>query len=251
MLLPVLGLVDIAYMQHSLVADHWQYLSLVGSIALLVGAAATRVSSWSAPARGAACLVGAAIVVLSTALAHAQAATYHDSGKLWRHSLAINSDSWCAHYNLARYLVLEAGPGEANPLEAIHHFEEALRRKPDHPHAHRQVALVLAWRGDFERAAEHFVAALGLDPNAPDLHYNLALVRARQGRLVEAEAEYRAALRLQPDNVDVLNNLATCLMHQGRMHEAVPLLRKGPQLKPGDPTLQANLNQAMEPSGER
>ena len=49
--------------------------------------------------------------------------------------------------------------------EAIAHYSEALRIKPDYAIAHHNLGLVLVQQGKIEEAARHFETALKLNPS--------------------------------------------------------------------------------------
>jgi tetratricopeptide (TPR) repeat protein len=58
--------------------------------------------------------------------------------------------------------------------------------------------VLLARQGRLVEAVDHYEAALRLDPASADAHYDLAAAAHRLGRLESAVEHYREALRLRP-----------------------------------------------------
>src|SRR6266404_4193627 len=137
-LFPVLGFFDQSFYQYSLVSDHWQYYSIVGVIALVAAAALAigrRSNQWS---RSLGEVVGlAALLALATAT-WTRAGVYATGESLWRDTLAKNPNAWMAHNNLA--LALQRS---GNLPEAIDHYGQALRLKPDFAEAHNNLGSAL------------------------------------------------------------------------------------------------------------
>ena len=103
-LLPVLGFADVGFMKHSLVADHYEHIALIGTAAL-AGAAW---SWWYKAAHGlirAAAIVAAAVavVVLATATSK-QSRLYADPIALYAATLRENPESSMAHLQFGRRL---------------------------------------------------------------------------------------------------------------------------------------------------
>jgi hypothetical protein len=99
-LFPVLGFFDQAFYRFSLVADHWQYYSIVGVIALGL-AAGERICRRIAGEAGSSVKAVASIVVLTalTAATWTRASLYADAGALWRDIDAKNPNARAAHSN--------------------------------------------------------------------------------------------------------------------------------------------------------
>jgi tetratricopeptide (TPR) repeat protein len=160
-LLPVLGIVQIG---PQIAADRYTYLASLGW-ALLAGAGLE--SCWRASSRSqtgtpiALPLAGIAtgIVVALGVLTWSQAQVWHDSERLWTHALATGYDSVAAHNDLGHELI-----GQGKLAEAIEHFQEALRIKPDYPEARAYLARALALQGKgrekSRRAAGHPIRTL-------------------------------------------------------------------------------------------
>ena len=92
MLLPVLGFINIAFMRHSLVADHWQYFSIMGPVALAAAGIAT-VSGrkpWLLPT------IGGTLLLALGGLTWRQCGIYADSEILWQTTLARNPNCYLA-----------------------------------------------------------------------------------------------------------------------------------------------------------
>ena len=70
--------------------------------------------------------------------------------------------------------------GLARPQEAIGHFEQALRIKPDLAEAHYNLAVALEQTGKIEDAIRHYEQVLRLKPDFSEAQKSLARLRAAQ-----------------------------------------------------------------------
>jgi protein O-mannosyl-transferase len=191
LLLPVLGLLHFGL---HIVADRNTYFA--GLVpALVAGGVMLRLLGAPSVATARAA-IGAALVVVVVlgALTWRQSRVWHDSRTLWTHALEVSPSS-VAHVRVG--LLLEE---EGRTEEAIVHFREAVRLRPDSAFAENSwgIALGNAWR--FDEAFDHFEAALRLKPDYPEARRNLRLTRERITNPVaylEAQRAYREGLARQ------------------------------------------------------
>lgn len=247
-LLPVLGFLKIYFHRYSLVADHWQYFSIIGVVALMVGAGNRYLAT-----NGKFMLVGRGIGVLVVGalcfLTWQQCRIYGDAETLWRDTLAKNPTCWLAHNNLGvilgeHALRIKPDSPEAHDnlgtvsvraglvQEGIAHMMEAVRINPDYDLAYYNLAFVLLETGKFEEAVGCYEQVLRINPDSLEAHNRLAGVLARLGRMPEAMAEWERVLELDPNFADAHNNLGMALMQTGRLAEAVPHFEEAVRIKP-------------------
>lgn len=131
----------------------------------------------------------------------------------YREALRLRPDLAPAHKNLAH--LVASMPGGAT--EAITHFKEAIRLKPDVAEAHTSLAnLLMDMPARQNEAITHFREAIRLRPDLAEAHTNLAiLLEEMPERRVEALTHFRIAARLQPQNPAAHFNLARQLERQG------------------------------------
>ena len=138
---------------------------------------------------------------------------------LWTDTVRKAPDNPRAHNNLA--LQLTNLPDRQ--AEAWAHYVEALRLKPDFADAHNNLGVLLSRQPDRQaEAMQHISEAIRLKPDHAGAHHNLAfLLAAVPGRQPEALHHYTEALRLKPDYVEAHNNLGILLATiSGREAEA-------------------------------
>ena len=122
---------------------------------------------------------------------------------------------WPGRAGRARQLHITKKPWPANPIiprptttwaalagrgridEAIGHYEQAVKLRPDYAEAHYNLGLVLAGRGRIDEAAAQFQAVLNTRPDHPEAHNNLGVLLAGQGHVDEAIAHFRKAVKTQ------------------------------------------------------
>ena len=95
--------------------------------------------------------------------------------------------------------------------EAIAHYEQALRIKPDFAEAQYNLGDALAQLGRLQEAIGRYAQALQLKPDYAEAQYNLGVALIRLGRLPEAMGHWEQALRIKPDYPEAQNNLAWLL----------------------------------------
>jgi tetratricopeptide (TPR) repeat protein len=210
-LIPVIGLVQVGAQA---MADRYTYVPLIGLFVMVAWGAQElagkcRLAAW-APAGAAACALLACGVV-----ARAQVGYWSDSNALWERALAVTAANAVAHNNLGAVLVKQG-----KNSEAIAHFTEALRIRPDYPDAENNMGMALLWDEKYGQAERYFRDALRNLPDYPDARNNLGKALMWQGRLDEAAQQLTEALRLLPDYADAENNLGMVLMSQGKLDEA-------------------------------
>lgn len=235
MLVPVLGFTDIAFMEYSPVANHYQHLAIVG----VVGFAAASWERWHRASRAPALAAAALVVGILGVLTWRQNLTYRNVESLYRTTLEENPGSWVAQGNLGGLL---AGSGRLP--EAIPHLVEALRLRPDYPQAHVSLGSALASQGRLEEARAQFEEALRLRPDFAEGHYNLAMILEGTGRRSEAAAHLAEALRLKPDFPEAHNNLGVLLAQAGRKAEAMAQFEAALRIEPDFAAARANLEAA-------
>ena len=239
-LLPVLGFVDFGYMQFSFVADRYQYLAGIGTLAVIISAvvqgldrlpeairlstSGARLLRWGA--------VGVATLVLVSlgALTWRQTGVYRDEITFFNYIISHNPTARNVHLNLGKAL-FESGQREAG-LEAI---RTAIEQRPTSIKAHYSAGLMLMHLGRLEEAEERLRHALRLNPNNRFVQYSTGLVLSKLGRLDEAERHYRQTLKIDPYYLEAQIGISTVLIDLGRLDEAEQYLNRVLKLNPRHP----------------
>jgi tetratricopeptide (TPR) repeat protein len=244
MLSPVLGFFNIYFMRFSYVADHYQYLALVGIVALLVGGLGPLLARHISRAA----LVGAAVAVVGfCAVGSAvQSATYRNAEVLYRSAIARNPDAFAAHYNLAVRL-----QAEGRLEEAAHHYRETLRIQPDDARASNNLGKLLEDQGQPVLAIGYYRRALEIDPESREANNNLALMLQAQGESEAAILYFRRALRVAPDEAVIHFNLARLLERLGRLDESIAHYRAALETDPHAEHARAGLARALAARARR
>jgi tetratricopeptide (TPR) repeat protein len=190
-LLPTLGLIEIAYMQYSLVADHWQYFSVMPIAALVCGLATHayyRLKDSASPkkATGAAVLrygaIAAGIAVCS--LTAMRSSVYHDNISLWSDTARKNPNCWLAWNNLGVIFNELHQCAQAEPP-----LKEAVRLNPNYAYGWNNLGNSLGAQGKNDEAIPCFKTALGLRERYIEAHLGLANVYRQLGHAQQASAE--------------------------------------------------------------
>jgi len=232
--------------------EHRMYLPLAAVVALVVigghealGASLSRVRA-PAPVRR---WLGVGLTVAAVAvLGHATVRRNED----YRSELAMSSDT-VAHrpHNPRAHLGLGAAlEAQGRSNEAIGHFLEAIRLKPDYAPAHSSLGATLAMQGQIKEAIFNFEEALRLKPDDEMVHRNLGLALLKQGDTAGAIRHFSNAVRLRPDYAQARNSLGGALARQGRTKEAMAQYSEAIRLIPTFPEAHHNLGLALAAHGD-
>ena len=245
-LAPVLGFFDIYYMRYSLVADHYQYVSIIGIIALVVGAAGTILKRYGR--KGIWLTYASAIpaVAVLGLLTWQQTHIYKDPETLWHDTLQKNPRAWMAHNNLGTILQAQ---GKLD--QAISHYRRALEVNPNYAEAHSNLGLCMFARGRSKEALSYYRNAIEIEPTYTIAYVNLANALLEQGDTDEALRNYRQALQLSPNHAVAHANLANVLFEQGSTDEAIDHYRQAVQIKPDFAQAHFNLGVVLDRVGRQ
>jgi hypothetical protein len=150
-LLPALGLIKMAYSQHAPVADHFQYLALIGPVAL-TAAGIQKLGRFR--------FAGGPVAVLVLACFTLTRSWYFGHpNELWQLTARDNPEAWTAHEHIgiARY---EAG----DLVSAERAFELSVKVRPPNYRAWFNLGVIRAQRGDCRDATGAFHRAAMLRP---------------------------------------------------------------------------------------
>jgi tetratricopeptide (TPR) repeat protein len=241
MLLPALGFINIYFMRYSLVADHWQYYSIIGLIALVVGAGTTIAQGGGTRGRKLGKLAAAVVLLISGVLTWRQVRIYQNLETLWRDTLTKNPQCWMAHCNLGIFFWLEG-----KTSDAIGQYEQALRFKPDYAEAHNNLGNALEREGQIEQAIAHFEQALRINPDYAETYYNLGRVFAKEGKIGGAIRSYEQALRIEPDFPLAHYNLGNAFLREGKVSDAIGHYEQALRIDPDYAEAHYNCGVALE-----
>ena len=268
-LVPLIGLVQIG--GGRAMADRYYYIPSIGLFVAIVFGFADLAIGWRIGRVTIAAVSAIALLILSS-LTVLQVSRWRDSITLFKWTLSVTSNNALIHNQLG---VILNRQGKHD--EAIAHFTEALRIKPDYFHAlanmgwalgqqgkaaeaisflqralavrpdsadtHRQLGQILARQGKNDDALREFVKA---NPNDFDIRVRLGETLTRQGKLAEAIVQLNEALRIKPDSADVHNNLGLLLLMTGEAEKSLPHFSTALRLKPDLAVAQENLARAQK-----
>ena len=227
MVLPVLGFVTISYMRITWVADHFNYLPMIGVIAL-IGAAATRWYERSTASAQPLIIAGGAVALAACALlSFRYANAWASEDALWTHTLKTNHDAWQAHNRLG------AKKFSRGDIEGgYYHFTQSTRLRPDLGETHNNLGSSLSAKGRLDEAIKEFTEACRLTPHVPAMRVNLANALFQAGRFAAASDAFQFLLEKEPNNAALINNYAVTLYRQGNKDEAVRQFRRALEINP-------------------
>jgi len=232
MLLPVLGLVDMAWLALAPVSNHLQYLALMGPVALVANGLARAVEGrW----RKVAVAASIALVACLGAETFRRSKAFESDLTLWQAAVRDAPGSAVARYQFAQYLRL-AGRTAAAEAQI-----EAMARVAREPSLrHRARSLVALQQG---RYADATAEALLAERIRPDPRFLLDLGRSLVGRGASSEAiaVLQPLATTNPDNPEPRTWLAVALFRTGRTAEARSALAGAMGLSADDPRVEATL----------
>ena len=219
--------------------DRFTYLPSIGLLLLVVWGVCEATRGWRHQTLALLVAWGAA-QGLCLAQSRRQISYWRDSETLFQHTLAVTENNCIAHNSLANAL-----NRKGRIEEAIPHYEEAIRLKPDYAEAYNNLGSALDDRGQSDQAILQYQVALRLKPDYADAYYNLGNALRRKGQTDEAIGSYQEALRLKPDYAEAHNNLGIALYRQGRTAEAIRQFEEALRLKPKFAGARENLDAVL------
>ncbi|MAE69465.1 MAG: hypothetical protein CME06_03230 [Gemmatimonadetes bacterium] len=110
---------------------------------------------------------------------------------------------------------------------------QAIEEDSSNSGAHLEVGLVLAQRGESEKALEHFAIAAELSPRPAKPLLQAAAVLLTELRFDEARERLETAIELEPDNPEVLHGFGVLEHFDARDHQkAISYLRRSLEISP-------------------
>jgi Flp pilus assembly protein TadD len=235
-LVPVIGLVQVGAQA---MADRYTYVPLIGLFIM---------AAWGVPELLAQyryrriVLASLATILLATftMVTNLQVRHWRNSLTLFQQAVEVTADNYVAHDSLGNAL---AQQGMLD--QAIVHYRESLRIKPNLVNTHNNLGVALLQKGEINRAMAQYYQALRLKPDSAETHNNLGVALFTAGQLDQAIGHYLTAIKLEPAFGKAYNNLGNALARKGKLDEAISQYSKALELKANYPEAHNNLGVAL------
>jgi protein O-mannosyl-transferase len=204
-LIPFLGFFNVRMFRFQFVAEHFEYLPIIGIVVPLSAGIALKMKFWHGWRRSALAGVIAVVLVALTIQTWRHSEAFRNAEICYRDSIANGGENWTVQDNLALILI---GRGQFNEAEL--HLKKALELNPPN------------------------LSAVGA------LHMNLGQVFRQTGQTDEAIEEFRRAVRVWPD-FRAYDSLASALHQRGKTREAIANYTRAMELEPRSAVAPANL----------
>ncbi len=131
------------------------------------------------------------------------------------------------------------------------HYLKALELNPGYATTHHWYGMLLAIRGNFDKAVVEIETARRLDPLSPIVNSDVAWVLYHARRYDEAIAQCRETIELAPNFSVAHWNLGQSLREKGMLADAIAEFEKADELSGGNQVFQATLAHALALSGKK
>ena len=239
-LVPVIGLVQAG---SQAMADRYTYVPLVGIFIM---------AAWGIPFlvknrprfQIAVPVAGIIAVAALIPVTRHQIGYWKDSVTLYRHTLRVTTRNHMIHFNLGKALMKRC-----DFTGAARQFEATLRINPDSA-AHIELGNALARQGHLREALAHYREALRLRPDDERAYSDMGVVLGKQGKFDQAVEYHLRALRIKPDFLNARNNLGLVLAQQGKYRRAVREFRRALRIEPRSATTHYHLGRVLAAMGD-
>ncbi len=210
MLLPVLGFLDIYFMRYSLVADHWQYFSIIGPIGLV--AAGITWASDRLKKRNVFLVPAFSVILLLVlgVLTWRQTCNYSDIETLWNMTIEKNPACWLAYNNRGNIY-----NGLGNYSQAIEDFNKAIKINPSYTETYSNRGHAYAVLGNYRQAIEDFNKAIEINPDLAITYNNRGNTYTLLGNYRQAIEDFNKAIEISQVYADAYNNRGFAYLKQG------------------------------------
>lgn len=193
-LAPGIGFINHYFMRYSFVGDHFQYLASIGIIILVVrGMLYISALMNNRYAWIKGGCVGLIVVILGL-LTWKQCFIYKDEQALWQDTLNKNPDAGIAYNNLG---IILAAKGEED--KAMNAFEKAVQKNPDFALVHSNLGVVYMQKGMYDEAIAEYMKAISIDPRYALTYFNLGVAYGSKGMYGKAISNYLMAFTVGPN----------------------------------------------------
>ena len=231
-LFPVLGFFNIYFMKYSLVADHWQYFSIVGIIALFVSGGYL-LSTRYHKIRYLITTSAVILIILFGILTYRQCQIYKDVETLWFDTIAKNPKCWMAYNNLGFFY------NDINKKEAITSYKKAIAIKPNYTEAYSNLGSVYNDINKKEEAIASLKKAIEINPNYAQAYNNLGDVYIDD--TITAITLFKKAIAIKPNFTEAYYNLGNAYKDIGKREEAIKAYKKAIKIDPQYANAYSNL----------
>ena len=186
-LVPVIGFVQVGSQTF---ADRYTYIPLTGLFIIVAWGMPELFAKW----RHKRVLFGVSAATILLALSictYLQLRYWRNSIALFEHTLKTVSDDGTINYNLGNVF-----QSRGSLEEAMAHYRQAVKIKPDYIKALNNLGNILVEQGRFDEAIDCFNQGLRFAPNDVLLRYNFAVTLVSAGKPDEAANEFSYALQL-------------------------------------------------------
>ncbi|HEX4084943.1 MAG TPA: tetratricopeptide repeat protein [Chthoniobacteraceae bacterium] len=259
-MLPALGMLKMSYMRLTLVADHFQYISIAALVALVVAGGMTRAL------KPVYLIIAAAFFGLVTYLNWGQidnnaapaASVFAEvlwiGGPLVLAAAAMVAPAWKPVWYGFSGLVLFCFSILSWSQADIYHSEKTLwtatlEKNPYSWQAHNHLGAALYMEGNWRAAAPHFLKATQLKPENPESHNNLGLTDSMAGRMNDAIHEYETAVNIKDDSA-MRTNLANAYEQTGQFDKAIENYHHALSMNSDNASAHCNLGYALMREGK-
>jgi len=222
-LIPVIGIVQVGLQA---MADRYTYIPLIGLFIVIAWGVPELAIRWRFK-KPIFMAITTAILLALMVISWLQVRYWADNISLYEHALDVTTDNYLAHTGLGNELTTR---GRLD--DAVIHYLEALRIRPNYAEVHYNLGHVLSIKGKKEEAVEHFRRAIQIKPEYAEAHDYLGYELAGQGNRQEAIKHFRKAVKFKPDYAEAHNYLGYELLHLGKIKEAIEHFRKALQIRP-------------------
>ncbi|MGO8706014.1 MAG: tetratricopeptide repeat protein [Candidatus Brocadiia bacterium] len=243
-LLPVLGFIKMSFMPLSLVSDHFQYVAMIGIMALAGGILARAVAARGWMGRMGIAAAACCLAVLACA-AWDRSRLCGDEVRFWQDNLEKNSSCWFAWNNLAC-----AYQRAGRYADALKSAQEAVRFEPGFGLNWYALGNAYAGLGQYDRAIDCYKKGIETHPvEAPRIYDNWAAAYVHIGRDDLAVGYFDKAISGRPKLGTAYNNRGAAYARLGKRDLAIQDYTKAIELKPRFPEAYLNRGRALADAG--